>query len=95
MPFALDQIIIAFAVLIVASGLWSHVPTVVWTTATAVGAYTALLVVDIATNGGRSVHPLRYHRYYLLALAVLGAIVVSQVRHVQALNRLYEQRPRL
>lgn len=91
----MSPLTVAFAALIVASGLWFHVPTVAYTTALSVAAYVALIAFN--RYAGRSdpgpVH--KYHHYYIIGLAAIGVMVTFLVLRVRALVQLYERRPRL
>jgi len=91
----MSPLTVAFAALIVASGLWFHVPTVAYTTALSVAAYVALIAFDrfAARSVPGPVH--KYHHYYIIALAAIGVMVTFLVLRVRALVQLYERKPRL
>jgi eukaryotic-like serine/threonine-protein kinase len=78
-----------FALLIAASGLWSSVRLVWFTTGLAMACY-AVLAIDSYAR-----HPWVHNQYpnaFLAALAVTGFVVARQVRRMGSLSRYYEQR---
>ena len=84
-----SSLVVGFALLIAASGLWSSV-RLVWTT-TAL-AMTCYLILAYDSN---RIHPWiqkQYPNAFLAALAVTGFVVARQVKRMGSLSRYYEQR---
>jgi serine/threonine-protein kinase len=84
-----SSLVVGFALLIAASGLWSSVRLVWFTTVLAMICY-ALLAFD-----SHSRHTWVHYQYpnaFLTALAVTGFVVARQVRRMGSLSRYYEQR---
>jgi len=82
--------VVAYALLIATSGLWSSVRLVWATTAMAIAGY-ALLMIDARIN----LHVGDYEQYpnvFLASLLVTGHVVARQVRRLKALGLFYEQR---
>ncbi len=89
---ATSLLTVGYALLIVASGLWSRVRLVWLTTVASVVGY-ALLAIDIHSR--ISEPPESYHpNVFLATLVVTGLIVAHQVRRFWALSAYYEHRPR-
>ena len=84
-----SSLVVGFALLIAASGLWSSVRLVWFTTVLAMICCAFLAFDSYAT------HPWVYHQYpnaFLVALTVTGFVVARQVRRLGSLSRYYEQR---
>jgi serine/threonine-protein kinase len=84
-----SSLVVGFALLIAASGLWSSVRLVWFTTVLAMICY-AVLAFDSYAK-----HPWVHYQYpnaFLAALAVTGFVVARQVRRMGSLSRYYEQR---
>jgi serine/threonine-protein kinase len=78
---------VGYPLLIAASGLFSQVRLVWFTTAAALLAYLALEWLRAEPG------PQPHYRYFFVAvLAILGFVVSFQVRRVRALARYYESR---
>ena len=84
-----SSLVVGFAPLIAASGLWSSVRLVWFTTALAMTSYAILAVDSYALRPW--VHK-QYPNAFLAALAVTGFVVARQVRRMGSLSRYYEQR---
>lgn len=86
-PGPLGPLIVGYPLLIAASGLFSQVRLVWFTTSASLAAYLALEALR-ADPG-----PQPHYRYFFVAvLAILGFVVSFQVRRVRALARYYETR---
>jgi eukaryotic-like serine/threonine-protein kinase len=84
-----SSLVVGFALLIAASGLWSTVRLVWFSTGLAMVCY-ALLALDSHAR-----HPWVHFQYpnaFLAALAVTGFVIARQVRRMGSLSRYYEQR---
>jgi eukaryotic-like serine/threonine-protein kinase len=82
------MLIVVYALLIVASGLWFQVSIVWWTTLIVELAFAVLTL-----NQPLLQTPWLYPLLTALTLAVLGAATAFQVQRVRALSRFYERRP--
>jgi len=82
--------VVAYALLIAASGLWSSVPLVWATTAMALTGY-ALLMIDARVNLDVRDYE-QYPNVFLASLVVTGFVVARQVRRICALGLFYENR---
>jgi eukaryotic-like serine/threonine-protein kinase len=80
-----------YAVLITASGLWSRVKVVAFTTALAMIGY--LVVLTEAWSTGKPIGFRAAHIDFLVGLLLLGMITAYQVRRVRALGRLIDEGP--
>jgi hypothetical protein len=78
-----------YPVLIVASGLWSRVRVVAFTTVLAMAGYVVLIAEGWAN--GRVIGFRYAHIDFLIALVVIGCISAYQDRRVRALGRLIEE----
>jgi eukaryotic-like serine/threonine-protein kinase len=87
----ISPLVVIYAVLVAASGLWFRVPLVWATTAMAEVAYAILLLEAVARNEELP-HPTR-HITFMIMLGVLGFIVAYQVKRVRVLSNYYEHRP--
>ncbi len=85
------SLVVGYALLIAASGLWSSERLVWTTTALAMACYAWLAVDSLATHPGPWEHN-QYPNAFLVALAVTGFVVARQVRRLGSLSRYYEQR---
>jgi len=84
-----SSLVVGYALLIAASGLWNSVRLVWFTTILAMICY-AILAVD-----SYALHPWVHRQYpnaFLAALGVTGFVVARQVRRMGTLSRYYEQR---
>ena len=84
-----SSLVVGFALLIAASGLWSSVRLVWFTTVLAMTCYVILAVDSI--NQHPWVHK-QYPNAFFAALAVTGFVVARQVRRMGSLSRYYEHR---
>ena len=82
--------VVAYALLIAASGLWSSIRLVWATTALAVFGY-ACLMIDARINLQVRDYE-QYPNVFLASLLVTGFVVARQVRRICALGLFYEQR---
>jgi serine/threonine-protein kinase len=85
------DLIVAYPLLIAASGLWFRVRLVWFTTALAVGCYGLLYLLDRAHAASGTRH--HYANIFLAALLVTGFVVARQVKRIWALSAYYENRP--
>jgi eukaryotic-like serine/threonine-protein kinase len=84
-----SSLVVGFALLIAASGLWSSVRLVWFTTGLSMICY-AIIAID-----SNNLHPWVHKQYpnaFLAALVVTGFVVARQVRRMGSLSRYYEQR---
>ncbi len=86
-PGPLGPLLAGYPLLIAASGLFSQVRLVWFTTALALGAYLSL--EGLRADPGPQPH---YRYFFVAVLAILGFVVAFQVRRVRALARYYETR---
>jgi serine/threonine protein kinase len=84
-----SSLVVGFALLIAASGLWSSVRLVWFSTALSMVCYAVLALDSQARHSW--VH-YQYPNAFLAALAVTGFVVARQVRRMGTLSRYYEQR---
>ena len=89
----MSPLTVAFATLIVASGLWLDVPIVAYATALSIAATTGLIVFDQHVVRREPVHIHKFFEYYVLALGAIGVIVAFLVLRVRALVQFYDRRP--
>jgi len=80
-----------YPVLIAASGLWSRVEVVAFTTALAMIGYVVLIAEGWAND--RPIGFRYWHLDFLAGLALLGLIAAYQVKRVRAVGRLNEDEP--
>jgi hypothetical protein len=86
-----SPLVLGYAIMVVASGLWFRVELVWFTTAIAAAGYGVLLWVALGQGKlGESPH---HHVIVMLTLALLGMMVAAQVKRVRALSRYYDSRP--
>jgi serine/threonine-protein kinase len=83
----LGPLLVGYPLLIAASGLFSQVRLVWFTTAITLGAYLSL--EGLRADPGPQPH---YRYFFVAVLAILGFVVAFQVRRVRALARYYETR---
>jgi serine/threonine-protein kinase len=88
-----SPLVALYPALIVASGLWFHVPLVALTTAASVIGYVCLLADDCWRSGRTQVTQPHWHLMLLAVLVMVGFVVAYQVHRVRALSRYYERRP--
>ena len=88
-----SPLVALYPALIVASGLWFHVPLVAVTTAASVVGYVYLLAEECWRTGKTEVPQPHWHLMFLAALVIVGFVVAYQVHRVRALSRYYERRP--
>lgn len=84
-------LIALYPVLIAASGLWYRVELVVWTTALTMFGYGRLLF-EPGWGHAPAEQP-HWHMVFLVALALMGAIISYLVHRVRAVSRFYETKP--
>ena len=87
-----SDLVIAYPLLIAASGLWFRVRLVWLTTGLAVAGYAALVPRLAALARPRS-HPRHYPNIFLACLLITGFVVARQVKRIWALSTYYESRP--
>jgi serine/threonine-protein kinase len=85
-------LLIGYALLVVASGLFFRVGLVWFTTFVCLVSYATLLFVRSLLRG-ETAQPWHYPVIFAGGLAVLGFMVAYQVHRVRALSRYYEHRP--
>jgi tRNA A-37 threonylcarbamoyl transferase component Bud32 len=91
-----SSLVVIYPLLVVGSGLWFHRRFVIFITAASMLSYAALMVDYYCLRPAR--YPPGYeifwdrHAFFLLMLIVMCAVVVHQVRRVQALSRYYRSR---
>jgi serine/threonine protein kinase len=85
-----SNLVVGYALLIAASGLFFRIPLVWFTTALAMVAYEGLHL-DVLLRHPHSM-PRQYPNILLAALAVTGFVVARQVRRIWALSAYYENR---
>lgn len=82
---------VAFPLLVAASGLWFRVRLVWFSTVLAAVAYCALICTAVPPLGeGGDWH---HHLIFVVALVILGTATAYQVWRVRALSQYYERRP--
>jgi serine/threonine-protein kinase len=86
-PGPLGPLLVGYPLLIAASGLFSQVRLVWFTTALTLAAYLSL--EWLRADPGPQPH---YRYFFVAVLAILGFVVSFQVRRVRALARYYETR---
>ena len=86
-----SPVVIIYACLIAAAGLWFRVRLVWFVTALALLSY-SLVVASFAIQEGGFDSPHR-HLIFVVGLVVMGFVVSYQVNRVRALSRYYERRP--
>ncbi len=84
------SLVVGYPLLIAASGLWSRVRLVWYTTALAAGFY-ALLYFEAAARQALGADA-QYPNIFLAALAVEGLVVAHQIKRLRALSAYCEQR---
>jgi serine/threonine-protein kinase len=95
-----SPMVIGFPLLIVAAGLWSHVPLVWFVTMACVLAYGTLLAKYYDFISPDSPGPIRPYDdhidrpiYFFISLVLCGFLVAYQVSRTRALSRYFEKRP--
>lgn len=84
-------LMIAYAALVAASGLWLRVIIVVFTTILTMVGYGVLLLNAYWQPG--QVQRMNWHLIFVVMLAIIGFCVSYLVYRVRALGRFYERRP--
>jgi serine/threonine-protein kinase len=85
-----SPLLVTYALLIVASGLWFRVGLVWFTTGMAIAGY-LVLMSNLVLHGGAVDAP-HHHVIFLVGLVALGLMVAYQVKRVRALSCHYETR---
>ncbi len=88
----ITPLLVAYPLLIAASGLWFRVYLVWFTTAAAEAGYLVLLYTFYRDKENYWPDP-HHHAIFLVGLAVLGFVMAYQVQRIRALSRYYEHRP--
>ncbi len=86
-----SAVVIVYALLIAAAGLWSRVRLVWWATALAEAAYAALVLDAFAR--GRALGAANNVNIVMGVLAITGFVVAQHVKRIWAISSYYEQRP--
>ena len=86
--FDCGQLVIVYALLIMASGLWFQEHLVWWSTVIVEAAFGVLLVYRTELF-----NPWHYPLLVAITLVAAAAITSFQVRRVRALSRFYDRRP--
>lgn len=86
-----SPLVVAFPLLVAASGLWFRVRLVWFNTALAALAYSAL--TSTADPPPEEVGTWHHHLIFVMALVAVGTATAYQVWRVRALSRYYERRP--
>ena len=83
----LGPLLIGFPLLIAASGLYFRVRLVMFTAASAILGFAALLLVR-----SDETYPLHYSIFFELILGIIGLVVAHQVQRVRVLSQYYDHR---
>jgi serine/threonine-protein kinase len=86
-----SPVVIGYACLIAAAGLWFRVQLVWFVTILSLLSYGIVLAVFCAEGGVINSPHMQF--IFAIALVVLGGVVAYQVNRVRALSRYYERRP--
>jgi eukaryotic-like serine/threonine-protein kinase len=82
----MSPLIVAFAVLIVASAFWSRAEQVIHATLLSMAGYAVLVVIYVLSHTGVGYHYRHFH--YLVGLALLGLMLRYQANRTRALARI-------
>jgi serine/threonine-protein kinase len=85
------DLIVAYPLLIAASGLWFRVRLIWFTTAVAIAGYAALYLYFSAFVGAGGTR--HYANIVMASMLVTGFVVARQVKRIWALSTYYENRP--
>jgi eukaryotic-like serine/threonine-protein kinase len=83
-------LVVGYACLIAAAGLWFRVRLVWFVTALSLLSYVVVIAVYLMTGG--EIDEPHHQMIFAVALIVLGGVVSYQVNRVRALSRYYERR---
>ena len=86
-----SDLIVAYPLIVAASGLWFRVRLVWLTTGLAIAGYAALTLFTTAPDS--AAHPRHYNNIFLACLLITGFTVARQVKRIWALSIYYESRP--
>jgi tRNA A-37 threonylcarbamoyl transferase component Bud32 len=86
-----SPLLIGYACLIAASGLWFRARLVWFVTIMSLVSYSIVLAVYVMDDG--EIHGPHRQLIFVVGLLVIGSVVSYQVNRVRALGRYYERRP--